>query len=162
MLTPTTRRSLLAVAIPAAALIPAAAAGQDTPAASPQQPPRPPQLERAPARPACDTKRCRTRVARKEVRHHWRAAVRRYGPARLRARMQCESGHDGGYRLDTTGNGFYYAHQFEPRAWAGAGGRMRDGRPVGAWSWHPSRLEQDARAVRWDAIHGGDPWPNCP
>jgi hypothetical protein len=161
MLTTTTRRSLLAVAIPAAALIPAAAAGQDVPAAAPQQIPRPP-ARQAPARHGCRSHECRRRVTQKVVRRHWRAVVHRYGPGRLRSRMACESGHDGGYRLDTTGNGFWYAHQFEPRAWAGAGGRFRHGRPVGVWTRHPSRLEQDFRAARWDAIHGGDPWPNCP
>lgn len=163
MLSTTTRR-LLAVAIPAAALVPAAAVGQDAPpAAPPQQTTQsPPQAERAPARPACHTRRCRTRVARKSVRRKWRAAVRRYGPGLLRARMNCESGNHGGYRLATTGNGYWFAHQFDTGAWVGAGGRLRRGRPVGAWSWHPSKTEQDYRAARWDAIHGGDPWPNCP
>ena len=92
----------------------------------------------------------------------WRAAVNAYGVATLRARMRCESGGHGGYSLVTTGNGFYFAHQFEARAWTGAGGRARVGIPVGRWARHPSRLEQDYRAVAWERRHGGDPWPNCP
>lgn len=117
---------------------------------------------RAAARASCRRMSCRRRVARSEVRERWRAAVRAYGIGLLRARMQCESGGDGGYRLSTNGNGFWFAHQFEPGAWYGAGGRRRRGRPAGAWTLHPSRLEQDYRAVVWDARHGGDPWPNCP
>ncbi len=92
----------------------------------------------------------------------WRTVVHAYGVERLRARMRCESGGHGGYSLATTGNGFWFSMQFEPRAWTGAGGRMRGGRPVGVWTRQPSMLEQDYRAVVWERIHGGDPWPNCP
>lgn len=92
----------------------------------------------------------------------WRAAVARYGVGVLRARMRCESGNHGGYRLSTTGNGYWFAHQFNMQAWTGAGGRARGGRPVGVWTLQPSRLEQDYRAARWAQLHGGDPWPNCP
>lgn len=111
--------------------------------------------------PHCDGD-CRERVQKREAREKWRQAVRAYGVNTLRARMRCESGSHGGYELDTTGNGFWFAHQLEPRAWVGAGGRVRDGRPVGVWTTHPSRLEQDYRIIVWERIHGGDPNPNCP
>lgn len=92
----------------------------------------------------------------------WTKVVRAYGVGLLRARMRCESGHHGGYRLATTGNGYWFAHQFDVQAWTGAGGRMRRGRPAGVWTRQPSRLEQDYRAAVWDRKHGGDAWPNCP
>lgn len=111
--------------------------------------------------PVC-SRACRQRVQRKQIRKHWSHVVNNYGRGLLRARMHCESGNDGGYSLDTTGNSYWFAHQFDVQAWTGAGGRMRRGRPAGVWSMQPSRLEQDFRAARWDAIHGGDPWPNCP
>ena len=111
--------------------------------------------------PGCD-RACDVRVQKRVAHEKWRATVRAYGPARLEARMRCESGGHGGYALGTTGNGFWFAHQFEPRAWVGAGGRMRAGRPVGVWTLQPSRLEQDNRAVVWERKHGGDPWPRCP
>lgn len=106
---------------------------------------------------------CKRRVARRAVRRHWRHAVRAYGPWRLRARVGCESASAGGYRLSTTGNGFWFAHQFTPQTWHAAGGRIsvRLRRPVGAWTTQPTRLEQDYRAVVADAQQG-DPWPNCP
>lgn len=113
-------------------------------------------------RDGCRTASCERRVAIRAVQKHWWVVVRGYGVGLLRARMRCESGGAGGYALAATGNGFWFAHQFEPGAWVGAGGRMRGGRPVGAWSTQPSRLEQDYRAVVWDRRHGGDPWPNCP
>lgn len=96
------------------------------------------------------------------IRARWGAAVREYGPALLDARAQCESGHHGKYRLSTTGNGYWFAFQFDVAAWTGAGGAYRRGRPAGKWSLQPGRLEQRYRAVRWDGIHGGDAWPNCP
>ena len=105
---------------------------------------------------------CEQRVLIKETHAKWRATVNAYGVATLRARMRCESGGHGGYSLTTTGNGFYFAHQFEARAWTGAGGRARGGVPRGRWAAHPSRLEQDYRAVVWERRHGGDPWPRCP
>ena len=109
----------------------------------------------------CD-RECDIRVQKRVAHAKWSKTVRAYGISTLRARMRCESGGDGGYGLATTGNGFWFAHQFEPRAWVGAGGRMRGGRPVGVWSKQPSRLEQDNRAAIWHRRHGGDPWPNCP
>lgn len=111
--------------------------------------------------PGCNTNACDERVTKRAVHAGWRAAVRAYGVGLLRARMRCESGSHGGYALTTTGNGYWFAHQFDVRAWVGAGGRYL-GRPVGRWSTHPSRLEQDFRAVVWDRRHGGDPWPLCP
>lgn len=110
----------------------------------------------------CHSKRCAVRVEKRAAHAKWLPVVRAYGVGLLRARMRCESGGDGGYNLATTGNSFWFAHQFEPRAWTGAGGRMRLGRPAGVWTMQPSRLEQDYRAVRWACIHGGDPWPRCP
>lgn len=102
----------------------------------------------------------------RRVRRVWRAEVRKYGVGLLDARMACESGDVGGYALDTTGNGYWFAFQFNVGAWTGAGGRFRGGRPVGVWTTHPGKLEQRYRAVRWDRIHGGsgsgDAWPNCP
>jgi hypothetical protein len=109
----------------------------------------------------CD-ERCAERVAKREAHQKWYRAVRAYGIGLLRARMRCESGNHGGYRLDTTGNSYWFAHQMNVQAWLGAGGRVRNGRPVGVWSTQPERLEQDYRTVRWAAIHGGDAWPNCP
>lgn len=108
------------------------------------------------------SKSCQLRVNIKAAHAKWRPVVAAYGIERLRARMRCESGGHGGYKLSTTGNGFWFAHQFEPRAWTGAGGRIRGGRPVGVWTTQPSRLEQDYRAVIWEERHGGDPWPSCP
>lgn len=102
------------------------------------------------------------RVTKRVVTRKWRRVVRGYGLGLLRARMACESGSSGGYRLATTGNGYWFAHQFDTGAWTGAGGRMRGGRPVGVWTRQPTRVEQDYRAAVWDARHGGDPWPNCP
>lgn len=110
----------------------------------------------------CHTKRCEVRVNVRMAHERWRDTVRRYGRGLLAARMWCESGHDGGYRLTTTGNGYWFAHQFNVGAWTGAGGRVRFGHPVGVWSIKPTRLEQDYRAARWDALSAGDPWPNCP
>lgn len=120
---------------------------------------------RAPEATAVASVKCSTRSAcahRRHVRAKWRRTVNAYGAGLLRARMNCESGSNGGYRLDTTGNGYWFAHQFNVAAWVGAGGRFRGGRPVGVWTRHPGALEQDYRAAVWDGIHGGDPWPNCP
>ncbi len=110
----------------------------------------------------CNTHRCEIRVEKRVAHAKWQEEVRIYGVGLLRARMNCESGHHGGYQLATTGNGYWFAHQFNVGAWTGAGGRIRGGRPVGVWTTQPERLEQDVRAARWDKIHGGDPWPNCP
>jgi hypothetical protein len=107
-------------------------------------------------------KRCHERVAKREAHEKWWRAVQTYGVGLLRARMRCESGSHGGYRLSTTGNSYYFAHQLNIAAWVGAGGRVRGGRPVGVWSTQPERIEQDYRTVRWAAIHGGDAWPHCP
>lgn len=109
----------------------------------------------------CQSKTCTKRVERKAAKKKWRRAVRAYGTGLLHARMVCESGNHGGYSLSTTGNSYWFAHQFDIGAWVGAGGRVRHGRPVGVWTTQPSKLEQDYRAVRWDHIHGGDAWPNC-
>jgi hypothetical protein len=110
----------------------------------------------------CETLLCRERVVVREATERWRQVVDAYGRGLLRARMWCESGSSGGYRLSTTGNGYWFAHQFNVGAWTGAGGRVRFGRPVGVWTMQPTRLEQDYRAARWDRINGGDSWPNCP
>lgn len=115
--------------------------------------------------PAAETvcsRACVKRVQVRETTAKWRRAVERYGVGLLRARARCESGSHGMYRLVTTGNSYWFAHQLNVQAWVGAGGRLRHGRPVGVWSMQPSRLEQDYRSVRWDWIHGGDPWPRCP
>jgi len=110
----------------------------------------------------CNTRSCEVRVPMHAAHEKWRPVVARYGIGLLRARMRCESGNHGGYRLTTTGNGYWFSMQFNVAAWAGAGGRVRHGRPAGVWTMQPSRLEQDVRAVYWDRRHGGDPWPNCP
>jgi hypothetical protein len=110
----------------------------------------------------CATKACVERVEVRQAHERWRDTVRRYGRGLLLARMRCESGSHGGYRLSTTTGLYWFAHQFNVGAWTGAGGRVRFGRPVGVWSLQPERLEQDYRAARWDALSGGDPWPNCP
>ena len=112
-------------------------------------------------RSGCNTEACERRVLIRLTHDKWRAAVNAYGTATLRARERCEAGGHGGWRLVTTGNGFYFGHQFVPSSWAAVGGRLRAGVPVGRWARHPSRLEQDYRAVRLDAIQA-DPWPNCP
>lgn len=110
----------------------------------------------------CNSMRCVERVNVRIAHEHWRAVVGRYGLGLLRARVRCESGSHGGYRLATTGNGYWFGPQFNVGAWTGAGGRVRFGRPVGVWSTQPETLEQDYRAARWDALHPGDAWPNCP
>lgn len=110
----------------------------------------------------CHTSACQLRVNIRLAHAKWRAAIAAYGPWRLRARMACESQSSGGYRLSTTGNGYWFAHQLNVGAWTGAGGRVRFGRPVGVWSMQPEPVEQDYRAVVWDHRHGGDAWPNCP
>lgn len=122
-------------------------------------PPAPAPIER---REGCRTKACEIRVSRRRTRRRWRIKVDAYGRGLLARRLDCESGSSGGYALSTTGNGYWFAYQFDTGAWAGAGGKMKASRPVGAWTVHPTALEQDYRAARWDAIHGGDPWPNCP
>lgn len=116
----------------------------------------------AQAKPTCTTHACDIRVNKRAAHAKWHAAVRAYGRWRLLARMRCESASSGGYHLSTTGNQYWFAFQFNVGAWVGAGGRLRHGRPVGVWTLQPTALEQDYRAVRWDAIHGGDAWPNCP
>lgn len=116
----------------------------------------------SPAQAGCNTRACEKRVAKKKTNAKWRKAVNAYGPGLLAARRNCESGSSGGYDLSTTGNGYWFAYQFDAQAWAGAGGDVAGGRPVGARSLQPSPLEQDYRAVRWAYVHGGDPWPNCP
>ncbi len=116
----------------------------------------------ADAHDGCHSRACAERVEKRAAHAKWRPTVRAYGVGLLRARMRCESGSHGGYSLATNGNTYWFAHQFDIAAWTGAGGRMRRGRPAGVWEMQPSRLEQDYRAARWDAIHGGDPWPNCP
>lgn len=122
----------------------------------------PPHAHRDPAA-LCRAVTCKRRVARKAAQRHWRRVVRAYGPGRLHARVACESASAGGYRLSTTGNGFWFAHQFTPATWHAAGGRIsvRLHRPVGVWTVQPTPLEQDYRAVVADAQQG-DPWPNCP
>lgn len=116
----------------------------------------------ASAHTGCHSQACKQRVEIRVAHTKWRVAVANYGPGLLRARVACESLTSGGYRLSTTGNGYWFAHQFDVQAWTGAGGRMRHGRPAGVWSMQPEQLEQDYRAVVWDRKHGGDPWPNCP
>jgi hypothetical protein len=114
-------------------------------------------------RPApCRSEACVRRVSARLTRRRWRRAVTEYGRGLLNARGACESDTSGGYRLASTGNGYWFRYQFDVAAWVGSGGRTRFGRPVGAWSVQPSPLEQDYRAVRWDAVHAGDAWPNCP
>ena len=108
---------------------------------------------------ACETKRCAERVGKRVAHTKWKKAVRGYGIGVLQARARCESGAN--YKLQTTGNGFWFSMQFEPRAWYAAGGRKRHGHPVGVWTRIPGRLEQQYRAVIWDHKHGGDPWPSC-
>jgi hypothetical protein len=110
----------------------------------------------------CHTASCQQRVEIRTAHAKWKPAVAAYGIGLLRARMNCESGNHGGYELATTGNGFWFSMQWEPRAWYGSGGRQRRGRPAGVWTMQPSPLEQNYRAVVWDRRHGGDAWPNCP
>lgn len=116
-----------------------------------------------PLRPfvGCQTAACEKRVKIKAIHAKWRAVVNAYPAGVLAARARCESGGHGTYSLSTTTGVFWFAFQFEPRAWYGAGGRMRRGIPAGVWTRQPSRLEQQYRAIRWERIHGGDPWPNC-
>ncbi len=109
----------------------------------------------------CHSMSCKVRVEKRAAHAKWRPIVRAYGIGLLRARMHCESGNHGGYGLATTGNSFWFAHQFTISSWVAAGGRIRLGRPAGVWTMQPERLEQDVRAVRLDAIQG-DPWPSCP
>lgn len=113
-------------------------------------------------RPSCWRRTCVRRVTRRHAHRRWRRTVDRYGRGLLHARGACESDSSGGYALTTTGNGYWFRYQLNLQAWAGSGGRIRSGRPVGVWSMQPEPLEQDYRAVRWDQISGGDPWPNCP
>ena len=112
--------------------------------------------------PGCNTNACDERVIIKQVHSDWRAEVARYDQGTIRARAFCESGGHGLYKLRTTGNGFWFAFQFNIAAWVGSGGRFRDGEPVGWKSKQPTALEQKVRMIRWERIHGGDAWPNCP
>lgn len=114
------------------------------------------------ARSSCSSRACTERVQVRVAHAKWRKAVNAYGPGLLHARMVCESGSHGGYSLATTGNSYWFAFQHDIAAWTGAGGRVRDGRPVGVWTTQPAKLEQQVRAVYWDRKHGGDAWPNCP
>lgn len=113
-------------------------------------------------RSGCNTDACERRVLIKVTHAKWRAVVEAYGFELLRAREKCEAGGHGGWRLYTTTGRFYFGHQFTPSSWDAVGGRLtRAGLPIGRWAKQPSRLEQDYRAARLDAIQA-DPWPNCP
>lgn len=92
----------------------------------------------------------------------WRAQARPYAGFLARL-VACESASSGGYRLTTTGNGFYFAFQFTARTWAAvAGGRTLGGIPVGYRGEQvPTRAEQDARAVRVLWAQGAGAWPVC-
>lgn len=112
----------------------------------------------------CRTHGCRPH--RERVRDRWQRVVRASGLAStLDARAWCES--RGRYGLSTTGNGYWFAFQFDPQAWVGSGGFTRRvdvgyPRPVGRWRTQPKKLEQRYRAVVWGRVHGGDAWPSCP
>ncbi len=101
-------------------------------------------------------------IVRKGVKERWRKAIAGH-EGWLASTRRCESGAHGGYALSSTGNGFWFAYQFTPTTWAKVAGGRRSpaGRPVGAWSTHPTNLEQDYRAVRVLRAQGRAAWPNC-
>lgn len=109
----------------------------------------------------CKTHACKVRVGRKLTLRKWRRAV---APHRgwLDRTGNCESASAGGYRLTTTGNGFWFRYQFTIRTWRSVGGHVRRGVPVGLdGERHPRHLEQDYRAIRVLASQGVGAWPVC-
>lgn len=114
----------------------------------------------------CDSHTCKARVGRKARIAAWRAFVRPYR-AWLNSTGTCESGNAGGYRLRTTGNGFWFRYQFTPGTWRSAGGFLirygpHRGEPMGMHGeMVPKPLEQDVRAVRALHAQGRGAWPVC-
>lgn len=109
----------------------------------------------------CKTNACERRVGRKHTLRRWRRDV---APFRgwLDSTGGCESDSAGGYRLTTTGNGFWFRYQFTIGSWASVGGRVVGGVPVGIdGERHPMALEQDERAVRVLRSQGRGAWPVC-
>lgn len=110
----------------------------------------------------CHSLACKRRMGRVARVNAWRALVR---PWRgwLNSTGNCESGSAGGYRLRTTGNGFWFRYQFDPPTWGSVGGhRDVNGTPVGMHGERvPAPLEQDVRAVRLRLRAGTAPWPVC-
>lgn len=80
---------------------------------------------------------------------------------------RCESGAAGGYHLRTTYNGFWFRYQFTAQTWRASGGKLglvKGGlEPIGGWRHrlHPSRAEQDYRAVVTLRMQGKGAWPVC-
>lgn len=69
----------------------------------------------------------------------------------------CEAGGHGGWALVTTGNGYWWALQFDPDTWVAFGGDP-------AWfdrSYPPPPAEQIAVAERVRAVQGIIAWPRC-
>jgi hypothetical protein len=111
----------------------------------------------------CNTRACDHRMTRKahaKTVRRWRRATAPY-QGWLASTRACESGSSGGYRLATTGNGFWFAYQHTPRSWYAAGGRSRNGRPAGVRSLQPEPAEQDFRAVVTLRQQGAAAWPIC-
>jgi hypothetical protein len=116
-----------------------------------------------PKYPGCHTSACERRVDRRQHRRtvaRWKRTARPYA-AWLRRTRACESGSAGGYRLSTTGNGFWFAYQHTPSSWYAAGGRSRNWRPAGVRSLQPTPAEQDFRAVITLRQQGRGAWPVC-
>jgi hypothetical protein len=110
----------------------------------------------------CTSRACKQRVGARQRIRAWRAMVRPYR-GWLDSTGGCEADSSGGYRLRTTGNGFWFRYQFTSHTWASVGGIVdRRVGPVGMHGeLHPAPLEQDVRAVR--ALHqqGRGAWPVC-
>lgn len=111
---------------------------------------------------ACASRACKARVGRAARIAAWRAYVRPYR-GWLDSTGHCESDSAGGYRLRTTGNGFWFRYQFTAQTWASTGGRVIRG--IGPVGMHgemvPAPLEQDVRAVRALHAQGRGAWPVC-
>lgn len=110
----------------------------------------------------CRSNSCKRRMGRVARVSAWQALVRPYR-GWLDSTGNCESGSAGGYRLRTTGNGFWFRYQFTASSWHHAGGALDiRGAPVGMHGERvPAPLEQDVRAVRVRWAQGTGAWPVC-
>lgn len=107
------------------------------------------------------TLRCVRRAYKRHPKFRWKAYA---APllSTLEAIVACESLSSGGYKLRTTGNGFYFAHQFDPQTWASVGGRIIEHEPYGYRGERvPSKIEQNYRAALLYRRRGAQPWPVC-
>lgn len=78
----------------------------------------------------------------------------------LALRRACESGGD--YGAVSKSGKYRGAYQFDQGSWNSAARAAKRPDLVGVDPARASVADQDAMAVVWERVHGGDPWPNCP